>query len=416
MPGNIRHDLFTAAGDYNAVRVELLQRVDRGCAVEPHIYPVFTELCLHGVDEFGDHPLAWGLGGENGASAKLRVLFKYDRSIPALFQEERRFHAAGAAADNGDCSAAARADELIIAIYSCTAGDRIHRTMECTVGNDGLAAIETAEAFAYKLLAACHGLIAELWVCNVPAGDADEIAYALLKQRLCGLRVLDGVHGDNRDGNICFDGLCKVLAPALRIIARLDHRGRACVNAAAYVQVIRAVRVKVLGNENRLLEIDAVLHKIAAVYPQSDHAAAAADIVDALKYLDGEPAAVFKRAAVLVGTLVRIRADELLEKIPVRGVKLDAVCAGAERVCRCSDKLFLHIGDIVKRHFARHDDLSPGDAVKLHARRHGLPPTVDCRRRFAAAVLELYEHFCPVAVHGVDHLLKRPHIVALTYA
>ena len=130
---------------------------------------------------------------------------------------------------------------------------------------------------------------------------------------------------------------------------------------------------------------------------------------------DKEAAAVFHASAVFVGALVCVGTQKLLDKVSVRCVDLNAVCAGKLGVYCCLNVSGNEIVDIFNCHFTRENGCTALNGVQLNARRHGLTAAVACRRSLAAAVMQLDEYFRAVAMHRLADKLKALDLAAVVY-
>ena len=279
--------------------------------------------------------------------------------------------------------------------------------MQVASGDDGLVAVHALDALADEILASGLGLGDKIRVGYVHTAQADEVTYALLEQLLRGLRVTQGVDGNNGDVDGVLYGLDEGAAPALGRVAGLYHRGRAGIDAAADVEVID-VGLQVLGDLDAGVLVVAALDKVVAVDARADNEVGAYRLADALEYAHEEAAAVFHRAAVLVRALVGVRAEELLNQVAVRGVNLNAICTGGFRVDGGLNKQPDQAVDVFNGHFPRQYGVAAYDAVELNARSHGLPAAVEGGRSLASAVLKLDEYLGAVAMDCVADVLHSP--------
>ena len=145
------------------------------------------------------------------------------------------------------------------------------------------------------------------------------------------------------------------------------------------------------------------------------NALAAPDRGDRLHHLEQQPRAVFDRAAVRVGALVRARTDELVEQIAVGAVDLDAIEAGVERMAGAALVLAHDVGQLLDlqraRRFERHQHplaelvLDEGLALRPDRRRRDRRHAVGLQRgvRNAADMPQLQEDPAAGLVHGVGH-------------
>ena len=366
---------------------------------------VLLHLGLHGLDEFGHHALARCLRSQHGAAAEVITALEDDRVIAALFEQERRLHAAGAAAHDCDRAVIAGLDKILVAIDRGAAGNGVDGAVQVLARNDGLVAVHAAKALADKILAAGHRLFDHVGISQLHAGHADKVAHALLQEALGRLGVLDGVDGDNGHIHGSLDGLGQVLSPALGAVARLDHGRCAGVNAAGDVEVIH-IRLEVLGDLRASGEVIAALDKIVAVDARADNEVTADSGADTGEDAHEEAAAVFHASAVFIGALVGVGAQKLLHKVAVRRVDLHAVGAGKLGVDRRLNIFLDQIVNVLNGHLARQDGRAADDGVELNARGHGLTAAVAGRGGLAAAVVQLDEDLRAVTVHRLADELE----------
>lgn len=95
---------------------------------------------------------------------------------------------------------------------------------------------------------------------------------------------------------------------------------REAVNIAGFV--------KQLADLCDIVAVAAAVHEVAAADAQGDGIVGADCRAHAFKSLNHETAAVFERAAILVGTVVGQRREELTVQVAGVGFDLDAVKAG----------------------------------------------------------------------------------------
>ena len=122
---------------------------------------------------------------------------------------------------------------------------------------------------------------------------------------------------------------------------------------------------------------------------------------DRVHDLHQEPHAPVQVAAVLIGTLVDQRIEELRDQIPVRGVDLDGLEPGGHRAPGGCGELAHNRMDLIHAQFARRGI----GAIGVGAGRHGLPPALlnrhartvmadaeAARGALAPGVVELHGH------------------------
>ena len=90
----------------------------------------------------------------------------------------------------------------------------------------------------------------------------------------------------------------------------------------------------------------------------------------------------------------------------MRRVDLDTVGTGQLGVDRRLHVLLDQVVNVLNGHLARQNGRAADDGVELHTRSHGLTAAVAGRGRLAAAVMQLDEDLCAVAMHRLADELE----------
>ena len=315
---------------------------------------------------------------------------------PALCQYQRRLHARRAGTHHGHCAPGAVFYQLVVVVSQLAAKGGVDGTFHRAALVCHQEAVHAADAFANQHIVAAFCLVGPFGVGKLATRHAHIIRNALLQQLLGKGGVLDGVNRNHRDFDIGLDVFGEVLFPALGKAGRLDDGRAGFIGAAADIQAGNAQTFKVARNADALLLIQPVLNKFAAVDAHRHREIGAAGKTDAKNNLGDKAHAVEKVAAVFVGALVGVRAEELVHKVAVRRVNLHTVKAGNFGNHRALDKLFGHgfhlFGGQCARHFANH---------LAHHRRRGdnLLAVQQAAHGLVARVVQLQKYFGIVGVH-----------------
>ena len=148
------------------------------------------------------------------------------------------------------------------------------------------------------------------------------------------------------------------------------------------------------------------------------HPVGSPDVDRGLRHFQKEPRAVLDRAAVGVGALIAPVAQELVEKVPVGPVDLDAVKAGVQRVFGPGAVLGDDAGNFREIQRARRDKRFL-TLRRLHLafgrdRRRGdrkVAVRLEKRMRNAPDMPELQENPGAGAMHGLHHRLPALHLI-----
>jgi len=411
----LREDRLRAGSHKDRVGRELFQRADVGLRIEPDVHAQLGELILVPVDDPAHVALQRRRGGVIHQPAQ-----------PAGLLEQGHLHAALRGGEGGGQSGGAAADDrhlvvgyiiLEIAVAALLAHGGVHGAVaghaDGHVLFQRLKAVQAADAAADILRAALHGLDAPAGIRQPGAAQRHEVLNAVFEELFRIIRLLHRVDGDDGDADMVFDGFDDGGAPALGVGHRLDDGNAGLVDSAGDVDGGRAGLFHGHGDGHAVLRMDIVLgdadlvEKFIGGDAQGDGVILAAGLMDALHDLGGEPAAVFKAAAVLVGAVVGIGGEELADEIAVGGMELHAVEAGLLRADGGIDEVLHKALDLGSLKGA--GGLLGKVAHPVGGADHGLAAGED-GIGLAAGMVELAEHPGVVPVHGGGHFCHAPDI------
>ena len=178
---------------------------------------------------------------------------------------------------------------------------------------------------------------------------------------------------------------------------------REAVNIAGFV--------KQLADLCDIVAVAAAVHEVAAADAQGDGIVGADCRAHAFKSLNHETAAVFERAAILVGAVVGQRREELAIQITGVGFDLDAVKAGL----LCDDRsLCLPVNeflDLLNGELLGHFKVSEsaGDGRRCNC----LLALNACAVCASAAMHELRENLAAALMDSIGELLKRGNVLLI---
>ena len=257
------------------------------------------------------------------------------------------------------------------------------------------------------------GLVHKLRVGKLAAAQSHKVAYALLQQRLGKIRVLDGVGGDDGDGQSLLESLGHVLFPARGIGEGLAVGIAVPGAAVGDINAVDALGLQMLADGKAAFQIPETRlrgHFIAAdAYRDGVVAQLCPDGGDDLV---DEAAAVLQRAAVLVGTVIVVLAEELGHQIAMGAVEFHTVIACLFTAHGSRHKLVLHPLDVLQGHLPGHLAAGGhGDAAGAEV----LPPGKG-RLGGGTAVVQLGEDLGSVLVDGTGEFLSGLDVVVLGHA
>ena len=147
-------------------------------------------------------------------------------------------------------------------------------------------------------------------------------------------------------------------------------------------------------------QVDTVIPEVLCVHTNGDGEVSAAGKANADNYLGEETHTVKEVAAILVGSLVGVGREELVDKIAMGSMDFNAVKAGG--LCnKCAfDILFDHLLHLCGGH------LLGNNANKLAGYGRGSDQGIAVKgagKSFVAGMVELQEHLGVIGMHSVHH-------------
>lgn len=167
--------------------------------------------------------------------------------------------------------------------------------------------------------------------------------------------------------------------------------------ATGSLDVVEPGLLEQLAEQHSLLGREALVLELDRVDLDSEDEVIGDARLDGGRDLEGEPRPVLEAAAVLVGPLVRRRAQELRDQVAVGAVQLDAVEAGALEVCGGVREALDDAGDVLARRGAGDAELA--DGVRDQRDRAGADGVgLLLRARLSARVRDLCHDQAPVGL------------------
>ncbi len=326
--GQVRHDRDRSGGHHDGVRADPGHVVGIRLGAHVELHALLGALPDQVTDQVG-HLAAQRVAPQDvDLAAEHLALLDQGDPVTASYGGAGGHQSGRAAADHQDVPSVPvghRDDPQLV----LPAGRRVDRTGRDPVG---VVALVDADALVDLVGPALPDLGEELRVGDQGPGDADHVADALGQDLLHQRRI---VHPSGEDD---------------RLVGRLlDHRGAVGVEAGLVVGGghvrqphpvlerhdraggdvdVRQVVVDQGDGRGDVVDRQAALGGLVAGDPQADRVVVPALFADLLDDVAQETGSVLQRAAVLVGTPVGGRGQELLDQVVVGGVDLGAVEAG----------------------------------------------------------------------------------------
>jgi len=287
------------------------------------------------------------------AAEPVLALHEHD-TVAALRQRLGRLHAGRAAAGDEEAPRRVRRrrrSEAPLPPRRGVDGAADRQALE----HAGDAALVAADAVVDLVLAIFADLVRKLGIGDLRPRHRDHVRLArgddLLRQR----RVLDP--SDREDRQVAhrrLDGRSEIDEVAVRRVGRLDGHEDVVVAGRCHVDVVDpAVGLEVPGDAHGVLDVQPTGDEVAQADAYTDDEVRPDASADLLDHLARETKAVLERAAVLVGSLVVERREELMQEVAVRNVHLGAVEAAFARELGRAPPPLDHLAHVLGLHRLR---------------------------------------------------------------
>ena len=281
--------------------------------------------------------------------------------------------------------------------------------MDARAAHEALHAVEAGDALAHRLSLALDSLSGPLRVGQVGTGGAHKVAHAGLQQFLGIGRVPDQGGADHRDLHHLTDTGGQFRFPALVKAGGLPGGVHGLVDTGAHVDQVHAGGLKELTVLLGQLQGDALLPGQADIIqvltgadPDGDGIIGAAGLPNAPDDIQGEAGPFFHTAAVGVGAVIGVGAQELVDQVAVGAVDHHAVHPGLLAAHRTIHVLLDLVGDVLQGHLV--DRLMDALTLDGTGGRH-LPVAVEHAHALAARVVQLHEEGTLIGPQGLHQLL-----------
>ena len=174
-----------------------------------------------------------------------------------------------------------------------------------------------------------HDFARQEWICEKGSCHVNNIGFSGCDDLFHLRRIIQTADRCDRNGNVFFDLSCEVnVASVVFEHRRMRIAEASLIRSGGNVKQIDA-GLQCLCDADTFFQIIAALEQLGTAETELDREHRADSGADGIEYLTGKAAAVFQASAVLIGSVVEIRGEELVDQPAMAAVDHDHLETGA---------------------------------------------------------------------------------------